>query len=360
MRLPLDRWIKKFAFELYAPYGWARSPRYVTLDLTRRCNLRCNICFYYGSEKESFKFDELSEKEIISRIINRFSGINYYITGGEPFLRNDILNILRAIRQNGSRSSISTNGTLITSDLAKSIIGENLLDLIHVSIYGLEKTHDNITRFPNSISRSLKGIEYLLNERRRLGLKKPGIGIACTITRTNMNEVKGLIELAESIGLDEIVFGQASFSTPEITMEHQKVMSHLGLKCEDPYDELLSAPPDIEISQDDLECYIETLITSRIKNIQKIHTSPKGYTGEDIRKHYTDLTWKYKSSCTYPWHNLRVGPDGTVTPCVGYVVGNVRDKDIKTIWNNTRFRNFRSILYKQKLFPGCVRCCKLK
>jgi MoaA/NifB/PqqE/SkfB family radical SAM enzyme len=206
----------------------------------------------------------------------------------------------------------------LTPDLARRIVGEELLKGIHFSLHGLKETHEGITRVKNSFDRTLKGIEYILTERTKRGLNRPEVTIACTIIGTNMKEVKGLAKLMEEIKVDRLSFGHASFMTPDIQHRHQKVMEQLELPVESSYDDLVQGSPKIPVAQEDLEGYIQFL--SRIRHSplrSKIRTSPEGYRGEDIRRHFLDMNWKFKASCTYPWRNLRIGPDGTVTPCVG-------------------------------------------
>ncbi len=143
MRLPVDRWVKNLLFHAYAPLGWARAPNHVSLDLTRRCNLRCRMCFYYGGEaREDHGLDELSSVEIISRVVNRLEGADYDLTGGEPLVRDDLPEILSAIRDRGARCALTTNGTLMTGEFARRAVGEELLAGVHFSLHGLMDTHE--------------------------------------------------------------------------------------------------------------------------------------------------------------------------------------------------------------------------
>ena len=215
MRLPVDRWVKNLLFHAYAPLGWARAPNHVSLDLTRRCNLRCRMCFYYGGEaREDHGLDELSSVEIISRVVNRLEGADYDLTGGEPLVRDDLPEILSAIRDRGARCSLTTNGTLMTAELARRAVGEELLAGVHFSLHGLMDTHEEITRVRNSFDRTLKGIQLLLAERARRGSVLPEVTIACTVTGANMKHAKEMIRLTREIGADRVSFGHASFMPP--------------------------------------------------------------------------------------------------------------------------------------------------
>jgi MoaA/NifB/PqqE/SkfB family radical SAM enzyme len=362
MRLPLDDLAKKLLTRGYAPFGWARSPNHVSMDITRRCNLRCQMCFYYGGEgRHEIGFQELSAEEIVSLVVNRLKGVDYDLTGGEPLVRHDLAEVLIAIRKRKGSCSLTTNGTLMTRELAKRIVGDELLRGVHFSLHGLRETHEGITRVKNSFAQTLKGIETLLSERGKGGKKVPEVIMACTISGKNSREAEGLINLMSELGADQISFGHASFMPEEIREVHEKTMERLGLSPEQCYDDLVAGPPEIPMPGEDLEIYIQTLSRFRRSAGEgKIETSPEEYGEEEIRRHFLDMNWTYKTSCTYPWRNLRIGPDGTVTPCVGYRIGNVKDQDVRKLWNHPRFRRFRAALYRQKLFPGCLRCCKLK
>ncbi len=362
MRFSVDSWIKKLLFHGYAPLGWARFPNHVSLDITRRCNLRCQMCFYYGGEgRNDPRLQELSGQEIISLVVNRLEGADYDLTGGEPLVRPDLVEILTAIRGRKAACSVTTNGTLMTPDLARRIVEDELLTGVHFSLHGLKETHEGITRVKNSFDRTLKGIESILAARAKRGGGHPEVTIACTISGSNMKEAEKLIQLAGHIQVDGVSFGHASFMPSDIRHTHQQVMERLGLVPEPDYDDLVQGPPEIPTIREDLEAYVHTL--SRVRRSPggaKVRTSPEEYREEEMRNHFLDLNWKYKTSCIYPWRNLRIGPDGTITPCIGYRIGNVREQDVRRLWNHQRFRKFRSALYRQKLFPGCLRCCKLK
>ena len=362
MKLPVDNWIRSLLFHAYAPFGWARSPNHVSLDITRQCNLRCRMCFYYGGEgRAALRLEELSSREIISRVVNRLEGADYDITGGEPLVRPDLAEVLAAIRDRGAAAFLTTNGTLMTPELARRIVEERLLRGIHFSIHGLKETHEEITRVEKSFARALRGMETVLAERARRGTDLPAVTMACTVIGQNMAEVEGLARLAKETGADWISFGQASFLPPAVRELHEKALRDLGLDLTPDYDDLVQGPPEIPYRQEDLETYIQTITRLRtLSDRRRVRTSPEGYRGAEIRRHYSDSNWKYKHGCTYPWRNLRIGPDGTVTPCVGYRVGNVREEDVRKLWNSPRFRRFRAALYRKMLFPGCVRCCKLK
>jgi radical SAM protein with 4Fe4S-binding SPASM domain len=56
------------------------------------------------------------------------------------------------------------------------------------------------------------------------------------------------------------------------------------------------------------------------------------------------------------WQKARIMPDGTFSPCMHVVFGNIQDRSLMKMWNGSAMARFRDILSK-RLFPACVRCC---
>ena len=131
---------------------WAerlKSPVTLIFFVTSRCNLRCSHCFYWQEINKSFD-EELSIDEI-QKISRSFSHPLYLsLTGGEPFLRKDLFEIIRVFHAGcGTREvGIATNGTLreATIQTVLSVLEKRLLEnlSIQVSLDGLEATHDSI------------------------------------------------------------------------------------------------------------------------------------------------------------------------------------------------------------------------
>ncbi len=124
---------------LYVP----NAPFAVTLQLTARCNLSCPYCH------RTIKEDELSTEEVKSLLKhlweNKVFSIN--VSGGEVLLRADALEIFRHANEMGFRWGISTNGILMTEDIARSLKRYGISS-VHVSLDGPREIHNKI-RGPN-------------------------------------------------------------------------------------------------------------------------------------------------------------------------------------------------------------------
>jgi MoaA/NifB/PqqE/SkfB family radical SAM enzyme len=80
-----------------------------------------------------------------------------------------------------------------------------------------------------------------------------------------------------------------------------------------------------------------------------------------IRRWYSDLNFIPRRKCLEPFLVSRIDAKGNVKfcPLIDYSYGNVKDAPFNVLWNNRKSLKIRSLLKRQRLFPGCIRCCKL-
>lgn len=176
------------------------SPSVIQISLTYRCNLRCKMCSIVDLLPQE---EELSTGQIL-HIIDEAKdyGIGeVLLTGGEPFLREDIFKICEYADSKGLRSIITTNG-LIDRALAEQI-AESKINHIHISLDGLKETND-FFRGRGVFNRIIEGIKFLEEERKSNSFFS--LGIACTVMDKNVKELYGLIRLAEDLNIDVINF----------------------------------------------------------------------------------------------------------------------------------------------------------
>ncbi len=104
----------------------------VTAELTYRCNLRCIHCYCTNSISKELTLNEW--KRAID-ILKSWGTVFITFTGGEPLLREDLLQIMRYASKNGMALRLFTNGTLINEKIADHLKDMNLLE-VEVSIQG--------------------------------------------------------------------------------------------------------------------------------------------------------------------------------------------------------------------------------
>ena len=102
-------------------------------------------------------------------------------------------------------------------------------------------------------------------------------------------------------------------------------------------------------------------IMTQMKMIMKDNTVRKGFFPRlDLNKvfaYYSDSSYPLRKRCVFPWFSTSIKPNGDLSLCFhNYVVGNLKEKRFKSLWNNKKARKFRKTIFKEKYFPACTRC----
>ena len=177
------------------------GPRILQISLTNRCNLSCRMCSIANS---SSKDQELSTTQILHAIdeAQGYGIKEILLTGGEPFLREDLFEIVKYCHDKGLRSIITTNGTLMTEQIVESIINSEISHL-HFSIDGLAETNDYF-RGAGAFDKIIKAVKLLSAKRRKERFFS--LGFACTVMDNNIVQLFELVKLADNLNLDVINF----------------------------------------------------------------------------------------------------------------------------------------------------------
>lgn len=191
--------IKKVSFDRF----WKNSnkaarssniPLRIMLELTYRCNFKCKHCYIPESYRKKSTKKELKTKEVFS-ILDQIAdmGCLYLgLTGGEPFLRKDILNIIAYAKMKGFIIVIYTNGSLITENIARAleIIRPYKLD---ITLPGMSKNvFERITGVPGSRAKVFNAIDSLSKENLKFAFK------SCVLKK-NISEIKDIYNFAASL-----------------------------------------------------------------------------------------------------------------------------------------------------------------
>ena len=186
-----------------APAGAARAPasraarnelRLVFWETTAGCNLECVHCRRLDVAREMMQSD-LTTAEA-TRLVDQIAEVGdpiLILSGGEPLIRPDILEIARHGRTRGLTVSLASNGTLVTSKLARAIRAAGIAR-VAVSLDGARaETHDQFRRQLGAFHRALEGIGYL----RWAGVP---VQINTTVARHNEAELEAIHDLAVDLG----------------------------------------------------------------------------------------------------------------------------------------------------------------
>lgn len=187
----------EFSKRFHGKLAGKRMPIDGSLELTFRCNLRCVHCYLGDARAGIPGREELSYAEIcdlLDQIVDE-GCLWLLLTGGEPLLRADFLDIYTYAKRKGLLITLFTNGTLITPRIA-DFLEEWQPFVVEITLYGRTKeTYERVTGVPGSYERCLRGIELLHERGLPLRLKT----MAMTL---NKHEIWAMKEYAESLGVD--------------------------------------------------------------------------------------------------------------------------------------------------------------
>lgn len=169
-----------------------RLPLEGSLDLTYRCNNNCRHCWLWIPPDSPEAKKELSLDEI-KGIVDEARSLGcrkWFISGGEPMLRPDFVDIFDYITSKSSSYTLNTNGTLITPKIAQLMrrSGRKM-----IALYGTTaEVHDFITRNPGSFEAMKKGIAYLKEAR-------AAFIVQIVPMKDNYHQYQDMISFAESL-----------------------------------------------------------------------------------------------------------------------------------------------------------------
>jgi len=184
----------QFSQQIHKNAAPKRIPIGGGLEPTFRCNLKCVHCYADCEAKKGQP--ELSFQEVCG-ILDEIADegcLWLLITGGEPLIRQDFLDIYTYAKKKGFIVTLFTNGTLITEEITKCFRRWRPFN-VEITLYGATReTYEKVTRVPGSFAKCQKGIELLL----RAGLPLQLKSIIMTLNRHELGELK---KFSESRGM---------------------------------------------------------------------------------------------------------------------------------------------------------------
>ena len=138
-----------------------RIPLSGSLEVTFRCNLRCAHC-YLGDNRSGVPGEQELTKEEIFAILDQVTEAGtlwFLLTGGEPFIRPDFMDIYRYAAHKGLLVTIFTNGTLLTPQLADELASRAQAAGLRALAVETQNTNVAAIRFYRSVGFAIEGID---------------------------------------------------------------------------------------------------------------------------------------------------------------------------------------------------------
>lgn len=304
---------------------------FIQWHLTERCNLRCLHCYQTRLRPGELRLDQIEAVIAeVSETLEAWSGLydipfslSYNMTGGEPYLRPDLFDILKSIGSRKTVFYILTNGSLITSDIAQRT-AESRANGVQVSLEGPQHVHDKI-RGRGSFVAALDGVSHLVSA----GLT---VTLNTTLSRINAEHASDLAQIAKDCGVRRLGF------TRLVPSGMGKALSSEMLDSESLrslYTQLLS------LQTEEVEIVIGDPLASQIQR-------------DGVPKEAGSML--ALSGCAAGISGLTFLSDGTVVPCrrLPIPLGNVASDALRDIWATSPVLNR---LRDRKAYRGrCGKC----
>jgi radical SAM protein with 4Fe4S-binding SPASM domain len=320
------------------------TPRPVVVwNCTKRCNLNCLHCYASASSQGSTGEMDTASGRAFIRDLADFGVPVILFSGGEPLLRDDLLELAGFAREQGIRVALSTNGTLIDTGVASRIRDTGFAE-VGISLDGLEETNDYFRGKKGAYQAAITGIRNCVD----LGLR---VSLRLTITRYNYREIPAIFQLVADEGIERVCFYHLAYSgrggsLRNEDINHSQTRSVVDIICEHTADlyrrglpkEVLTVANHADgvylyrkIKEQDPPHAAEALALLRANggNNSGIKISAVDDTGHV----HPDQFW---------WH---------------YTLGNVQQRKFGEIWADTSEPLLKGLRQRQELLKGrCARC----
>lgn len=318
----------------------------VVWNITRRCNLNCQHC-YSASANLDYPGELSTEegKKLITDLANFGSPVILF-SGGEPLLRDDLMELAQMATDLGIRTVISTNGTLLTPKMVAEMkkIG---LSYVGISLDGIRETNDRFRGIKGAFDAAWRGIRYCQDK----GIK---VGLRFTINRRNFQEIPKIFEFLEEEKIPRICFyhlvyvGRGSGLLKEdLTHEEtRKVVDLIIDRTKDLHDrgqpvEVLT----VDNHADGPYLYLR-MVREGSSRAGEVLELLRMNGGNNSGVGLGCVSWDGSVHADQFWRH--------------YSFGNVRHRPFSEIWTDTRDPLMAKLKEKKKYVQGrCASCCWL-
>lgn len=335
-----------------------RFPQGIVYESTMRCNLHCEFCYVGDLLNLEGEWREEMPLEAIRRAFPERDGLQVNLTGGEIFMRKDIMDVLDVFaRKKYVCGYLTTNGTIIDdarADALAELALRGFLKHISVSIDGPGDLHDAARGVKGTFERTAAGLRRLQEAARRKAAPLR-VSINTTVAAESLASLHAMVDVAEQLGVDAIGLNHLMFATPE---EAEQTAKMLGAPDTSVIATFVTPDPGIDGAA--VAVQVRALQEACREKGIRFDFRPKVWPA--IVQNYYRPGTPLLGRCLYPFLHARVGFSGKVyfCPFIRIEVGDLNDSSIEEVWNSPRYVELRKLLLERKLFPVCRRCCKVE
>ncbi len=295
------------------------DPLCLSIIITSRCNLKCKFC--KAASGLALKSDDLPFTlylEILKRFKNSFI---IMLGGGEPFLHEDILRMIRHGRMCKLKVNLNTNGTLITDKIDRIIDSNPSLLRISLNAWNSNGYAKLTGASASTFEKVLENIERLVDKRNKQN-KKVVLGVSFVCTKENYRKIPDMVKLAQQLRVDQVSLLNVMPVSKHFTEDH----------C----------------LYDDYEDAVQI-----VQSLNEFRSKIKIFGPELHKKNPASRTL----CCIQPFTRLTISTNGdsyTCCNCMTYA-GNILNN---SVWNNPIFKYARRSMVDDTLpLPKSCKTC---
>ena len=315
----------------------------VVWNVTRRCNLRCLHC--YTSSNEHPANDELNHEEALTVIkdLSEFKIPVLLFSGGEPLIREDVIDLMAETKSRGVQPVVSTNGTLIDAAMTDRLKAAGV-NRVGISIDGLEATNDGFRQKDGAFQQAMDGIRASMEAGFRVSLR-------FTMTQYNAHEIDDMFALCEEMRIPRVCIYHVAYSGRgrrllPIDLQHDERRETVERIFQHTID-IHSRGQEIEVLTVDnhtdgayLLLWAQEHAPERVEEIQQLLTrnggnsAGKGIGNIDERGNvHPDQFWRVQT------------------------LGNVRERPFSEIWQDNEIPLLKQLRSRHEVLPQmCTEC----
>jgi radical SAM protein with 4Fe4S-binding SPASM domain len=329
--------IKK-PLSIYAPF-------LVVWDFTHTCNLSCKHCYSNSGATRETELNTKEAMEVVDQLADA-GVIALAFSGGEPLSRKDFFEVAGHAANRGLYVSVATNGTLLTKENVRKL-KQAKINYVEVSIDGATaETHDSFRGVPSAFDKAVAGLKRCVEE-------DLCACIATTATKSNIDEMPEILDLAEEIGAARFTYfnfiptgrGKEHYDQDLSPEEREKLMFYLLDRMSKGYKvTILTTAP--QLARVALQCQGPgDTATMSMAHMQTVRVSKKAVPLAD-----------FIGGCGAGRLYCSLSPQGDVHPCVFLPinVGNLKKENFGDVWLNSKL--FKALRNRDNLKGACGKC----
>lgn len=338
------RYVKEYLMDEVSE-GYGRTylpskPLDVICEISYVCNLECPTCFRWTAKPDEHELTAEQWKGALLKLKNWLGTFNLTFTGGEPFLRKDILDIFRFAADNGIVTGVVSNGSLIDKDLARRIVASGL-DGLTLSLNSMIPEVHNKTRGTNAAFNEVMTAIDNMQDRRGMRLV-----LSTTIVKDSIPGLVDVVEFVKARGLYGLNFQPIMPASilPIFNKDGQTRKIAMG----SPFKALLTQTENTHI-----DGVFDRLISMKAKGYPILNSAEHL---QEIAKYLKDPTNPeiLDKVCKVGIKNLNVDPFGNVRLCsIMDIVGNIVTDSPEMVW-----RSMQAAQQREQI-RTCDKTCRL-